>query len=68
MSDLCESKGTSANDINLILLVAILCNSKAKYGIAPNTRVAFETEMGCRERYFNELSHLFPFLYSYIII
>ena len=60
MSDLCESKGTAVNNINLILLVAILCNSKAKYGIAPNTRVAFETEMGCRDISMNyHISFLF---------
>ena len=51
--DRCESKGTTVNNINLILLVDIMCNSKAKYGITRNPIVDFETEMAEMGKYFN---------------
>ena len=51
--DPCESKGTTVNNINLVLLVAIMCNSKAKYGIARYPMVGLETEMSERGKYEN---------------
>ena len=47
--DLYESKGTTANNINMVLLVAKMCISKVKYGIARSPIVVFETEMAVRE-------------------
>ena len=51
--DLHESKGTTANNINMVLLVAKMCISKVKYGIARSPMVVFETEMAVREKYIN---------------
>ena len=51
--DLHESKGTTANNINMVLLVAKMCISKVKYGIARSPKVVFETEMAVREKYIN---------------
>ena len=47
--DLYESKGTTANNINMVLLVAKMCISKVKYGIARSPIVVFETKMAVRE-------------------
>ena len=51
--DLYESKGATANNINMVLLVAKMCISKVKYGIARSPMIAFETEMAVREKYIN---------------
>ena len=51
--DLYESKGTTANNINMVLLVAKMCISKVKNGIASSPMVVFETEMAVREKYLN---------------
>ena len=51
--DLYESKGTTANNINMVLLVAKMCISKVKYGIARSPMAVFETEMAVREKYLN---------------
>ena len=48
--DLYEPKGTTANNINMVLLVAKMCISKVKYGIARSPMVVFETEMAVREK------------------
>ena len=37
------------NNINMVLLVAKMCISKVKYGIARSPMVVFETEMAVRE-------------------
>ena len=47
--DLYESKGTIVNNINMVLLVAKMCISKVKYGIARSPMVVFETEMAVSE-------------------
>ena len=41
--DLYESKGTTANNINMVWLVAKMCISKVKYRIARSPMVVFET-------------------------
>ena len=51
--DLYESKRTTANNINMVLLVAKMCISKIKYGVARSPMVVFETEMAVREKYLN---------------
>ena len=47
--DLYESKETTANNINMFLLVSKMCISKVKYGIARSPMVVFETEMALKE-------------------
>ena len=51
--NLYESKGTTANNIKMVLLVAKMCISKVKYGIARSPMVVFETQMAVREKYLN---------------
>ena len=53
--DLYESKGTTANNINMVFLVAKMCISKVKYGIARSPMVVFETEMAVREKLISQL-------------
>ena len=48
--DLYESKGNTANNINMVLLVAKMCISKVKYGIVRSPIVVFETEMAVRRK------------------
>ena len=39
--------------IKMVLLVAKMCISKVKYGIARSPTVVFETETAVREKYLN---------------
>ena len=45
-----NQKEITANKINMVLLVAKMCISKVKYGIARSPMVVFETEMAVREK------------------
>ena len=57
-----NQKEITANNINMVLLVAKMCISKVKYGIARSPMVVFETEMAVREK-ISQLTHLSTFLY-----
>ena len=46
-----DTKQTTLNNINTILLVAKMCISEARYGKSQNLKLTFEIEMGIREKH-----------------
>ena len=63
--DLYELKGTTVNNINLVFLVAKMCISKVKYGIARSLVAVFETEMAVREKYLTPLYFSICYIFFY---
>ena len=51
-SDLIKLQNKCIDNINMTLLVAKMCISKAKYGKLNNPTIIFDTEMVLREKYF----------------
>ena len=65
--DIYESKGTTANNVNMVLLIAKMCFSNVKYGIARSPIFVFETEMAVREKISQLINRPLYFSICYVL-